>query len=169
MKGLGPDIKKSAIYRLIPIYIVAKSNKVYYTPIWFKRDNLFHYFSLLKSSENIFYSFACSLPDYVAHESLKEFWKDVYFENMRTGFLLRCQNSLWFVTLKWCIFSHEKKYFSQHYVLALDPIWMQLKKMFTPLCSYCSWAAQTFGNTKGIFCDLDTSIRLTLLIFTGTL
>ena len=25
---------------------------------------------------------------------------------------------------KWCIFSHEKKHFNQHYVLALHPIWI---------------------------------------------
>ena len=30
----------------------------------------------------------------VSHESLKELWKNSRFENLRTGFLLRCQNSL---------------------------------------------------------------------------
>ena len=33
------------------------------------------------------------LPDYVPHESQKEFWKNSHFENTRAGFLLRCQNS----------------------------------------------------------------------------
>ena len=46
---------------------------VIYTPIRFKRDNLFQYFSLMKSSDDIIYFCTCILPDYVAHESLKEF------------------------------------------------------------------------------------------------
>ena len=69
----------------------------YYTPIRFKRDNIFHYFSLMKSSDNIFYFFTCILPDYLAHESLKEFLKNIYFEDMRAGFHLRSQNSPRFV------------------------------------------------------------------------
>ena len=50
---------------------------------------------LMKSSGNnfiflpVFY-----VPDYVSHESLKEFWENSYFENMRADFLLRCQTSL---------------------------------------------------------------------------
>ena len=31
--------------------------------------------------------FTCILPDYVFHESPKEFWKNSHFENMRAGFL----------------------------------------------------------------------------------
>ena len=95
-----------------------------YTPIRFKRDNLLQYISLMKSSANTFYFFTCILPDYVAHESLKEFWKNIYFENMRAGFHLRCQNSLRFVTPEMMHFQPWKKYFNQHYVLALDPIWI---------------------------------------------
>ena len=41
-----------------------------------------------------FYFFTYILPDYVSHESLKEFWKNSHFENMRADFLRRCQNSL---------------------------------------------------------------------------
>ena len=37
----------------------------------------------------------CILPDYVAHESFKEFWKNGHFENMRADFIRRGQNSLW--------------------------------------------------------------------------
>ena len=37
--------------------------------------------------------FTCILPDYVSHESIKEFWKNSRFENMRPDFLRRCQNS----------------------------------------------------------------------------
>ena len=31
----------------------------------------------------------------MAHGIPKEFWKNSHFENVRAGFLLRCQNSLW--------------------------------------------------------------------------
>ena len=122
----------------------------YYTPILFKRDNRFQYFSLMKSSDDIFHFRTCILPDHVAHESLKEFWTNIYrisansfrgnysflnlalctvtfvhsiyrcrnysreeiiqgqklfaeiryFENMRAGFHMRWQKSLWFVTPK---------------------------------------------------------------------
>jgi hypothetical protein len=41
------------------------------------------------------YFFTCILPDYVVHESPKEFWKNNHFENVRASFLRRCQNSLW--------------------------------------------------------------------------
>ena len=34
-----------------------------------------------------FYLFTCILPDYVSHDSSKEFWKNSHFENMRAGFL----------------------------------------------------------------------------------
>ena len=40
------------------------------------------------------YFFTCILPDYVFHESSKEFWRNSHFENMRAGFLSRCKNSL---------------------------------------------------------------------------
>ena len=70
--------------RLIKIPILPN-----YTPIQFKRDNLFPYFLLIKSSDVIFYFCTCILPHYVAHESLKFFWKNIYFENMRAGFHLR--------------------------------------------------------------------------------
>ena len=35
------------------------------------------------------------LPEYLFHESPKEFWKNNHFENMRASFPRRCQNSLW--------------------------------------------------------------------------
>ena len=35
-----------------------------------------------------------TLIDYLVHEISKEFWKHSHFENMRAGFLLRCQNWL---------------------------------------------------------------------------
>ena len=59
-----------------------------------------------------FYFFTCILPDYVSHESPKEFWKNKYFENMRAVFLLRCQNPLrWEISLicHWNIDSWKQK------------------------------------------------------------
>ena len=44
---------------------------------------------------NCGYFFTCILPDYMAHDIFKEFWKNIHFENMTAGFLLRCQNLLW--------------------------------------------------------------------------
>ena len=35
-----------------------------------------------------------NLPDYMAHDISKEFWKNIHFENMTAGFLLKCQNLL---------------------------------------------------------------------------
>ena len=40
------------------------------------------------------YFLTCILPDYMFHESPKEFWKNNHFENMRASFFRRCQNSL---------------------------------------------------------------------------
>ena len=48
----------------------------------------------MKSSENKCYFFTRILPDYVAHESPKEFWKNSCLEKVRAGFLLRRQKSL---------------------------------------------------------------------------
>ena len=58
-----------------------------------------------------FYFLTCILPDYVRHDSLKEFWKNSPFENMRAGFLKSFKIHLGKLALKWCIFSHEKNIF----------------------------------------------------------
>ena len=68
------------------------SEDLRYTLFRFKRYNLFQYFSKMKSSENKFDLFTCILPDYVGHESIKELLKNSHFENMKAGFLLKCQN-----------------------------------------------------------------------------
>ena len=41
-------------------------------------------FLLIKSSGIIF--FTCILPDYMAHDSSKKFFKNSHFENRRAGF-----------------------------------------------------------------------------------
>ena len=38
--------------------------------------------------------FTCILPDYMAHDITKEFWKNRHFENITAGFPLRCKNLL---------------------------------------------------------------------------
>ena len=66
---------------------------------------------LVKSSERTWF-FTTILPNYVVHESSKEFWKISHFENMTAGFLLRCQNSLrWEICLifHWNIDSWKQK------------------------------------------------------------
>ena len=65
-----------------------------YTLSLFKKDknNLKKFTS--KKSRKYFYLFSCTLPDYVPHERSKEFLENSYFENMKAGFLQKCQNSL---------------------------------------------------------------------------
>jgi hypothetical protein len=58
----------------------------------------------LKNFNNVkfkktFYFFTSILPDYVAHELTKDFLKSSHFENITTGFLLKCQNTLRQTTL----------------------------------------------------------------------
>ena len=48
---------------------------------------------IYKKFKKQFYFFICILPGHVFNESLKEFWKNSNFENMRANFLRRCQNS----------------------------------------------------------------------------
>ena len=43
---------------------------------------------------NWVYFLTCILPDYMAHDIPKEFWKNIHFEKMTAGFLVRCQNLL---------------------------------------------------------------------------
>ena len=55
-------------------------------------------FLIMKSSNKYWFFLNCILSHYLAHEITKEFWKNSHFENMRTDFLLRCQNTLWWNT-----------------------------------------------------------------------
>ena len=43
---------------------------------------------------NCVYFFTCILPDYMANDILKQFWKNIHFENMTADFLLRYKTSL---------------------------------------------------------------------------
>jgi len=45
-----------------------------------------------KNIKKQFYFLTCILSDYVFHESLKEFWQNSHFENMRAGFLKGVKN-----------------------------------------------------------------------------
>ena len=62
-----------------------------------------------QKAQKISYSFTCILPDYVANEITKEFWKNSHFENRRAGFLLRCQNILRYFTPEMIHFQAWKK------------------------------------------------------------
>ena len=53
-----------------------------------------------KKFKNIFYFLNCILPDYVFHESLKEFWQNSHFENMRAEFLKVVKNHFGKLALK---------------------------------------------------------------------
>ena len=44
--------------------------------------------------DKMFHFFTCIFLYYVAHEIIKEFWKNNHFESMRGDFLMRSQNSL---------------------------------------------------------------------------
>ena len=69
-------------------------------------------FFIHKKLKKLFYFLTCILPNYVTHEITKEFWKNSLFENMLTGFLLRCQNSLrWEICMifHWNIDSWKQK------------------------------------------------------------
>ena len=58
-----------------------------------------------------FYFLTCISPDYVSHESSKEFWKNSHYWNMRDGFLRGVKKHFGKIALKWCIFRHEKNEF----------------------------------------------------------
>ena len=93
-----------------------------YTPIWFKRDNIFHYFLFMKSSENKFFSLPVFYLIMWLMKASKNFekifilkaWELISFEGVKTHFGK--------LALKSCIFMHEKKDFKQHYDVAFDPI-----------------------------------------------
>ena len=68
------------------------------------------------------YFFTCILPDYVGHESLEDFLKNIHFENMRADFLTRYQNSLRQTSPKMMLCRHEKNILTDIMSLTLDPI-----------------------------------------------
>ena len=76
---------------------------------------------LMKNSGNNF----IFLPDYVGHESLKEFWKNSHFENMRADFFRQCQNWLRQTIPEMMHFQEWKKIIMNwYYVICLGPIWI---------------------------------------------
>ena len=64
-----------------------------------------------------FYFLTCISPDYVSHESSKEFWKNSHYWNMRAGFLRGVKKHFGKIALKWCIFRHEKSDFLANIML----------------------------------------------------
>ena len=67
----------------------------------------------MKSSENEFHFFTCILTDYVAHESPKEFWKNIDFENVKAGFLLRFKTHFGKLPLE---MMHDFYHFNQYFI-----------------------------------------------------
>ena len=59
-----------------------------------KRSQFMILFFSSKTLRKFFIFLIYILIDYLVHEISKEFWKHSHFENMRAGFLLRCQNWL---------------------------------------------------------------------------
>ena len=105
---------------------------------------------LIKSSENDFIFFTCILPDYVAHEITKEFWKHSHFEKMIVGFLLRCQNLL-----------NKNTPEIMHF-----HAWKILFSSLLPLYCYCShqmWSVIYLDDILNIIGDHNTSQRQLLL------
>ena len=59
--------------------------------------------------------FYLHFPDYMGHDSNKEFWKSTHFKNMTDGFLLRYQNLLQYFTSEMMHFQAWKnKYLSNN-------------------------------------------------------
>ena len=73
-----------------------------------KRDKSILRIFINEKFRKLSYFFTCILPNYLTHESQKDFWKNSHFENTRAGFLLWCQNSLWQNTSKIMHFQDEK-------------------------------------------------------------
>ena len=104
-----------------------KKNLGMYRLMHEKRDKSILIIFINEKFRKLFYFFTCILPNYLTHESQKDFWKNSHFENTRAGFLLWCQNSLWQNTSKMMHFQAWKnKDFMQYYVVPFDPI-----KIFT--------------------------------------
>ena len=79
-----------------------------------------------KKFKNCVYFFTCILPDYMAHGIPKEIWKNSHFENMKAGFLQRCQNLLRHFTPEMIHFqAWKKEILNNNNVIDFDPIKIQ--------------------------------------------
>ena len=87
----------SFFFKCYPNFILIE-----YRPVRKKYDSFKLKIFINKKFWKTFCFFTCILPDYVAHDITKEFWKNSHFENMTAGFLLRCQNWLRYeISLIW--------------------------------------------------------------------
>ena len=87
------------------------------------------------------------LPDYMAHDIIKEFWRNSHFENMTAGFPLRCQNLTRQIS--------RKKY-----------AWKKIFSLIMPFDSYHShlmWSVLFMNDNLIIFGDHDIHKRQFLL------
>ena len=95
----------------------------YYSLMRKKPDSTIFKNFISKKFRNWFYFSICILPDYLPHESQKEFCNNSHFENTRAGFLLRCQKSLRQNTPKIIYFQARKNtHCNQYFVVAFVPI-----------------------------------------------
>ena len=62
-------------------------NLVTYRPVRKEYDLSKLKIFISKKFSKLFYFLTCILPDNVFHESLKNFWQNSHYENMRVGFL----------------------------------------------------------------------------------
>ena len=102
----------AALQTLFPSWkslLLLQNQKVNSDSKWKAQNYIQNFIS--KKFRKQFYFLTCILPDYVFHETGKEFWQNSYFENMRAGFLKSVKIHFGKLALKWCIFRHDKNIF----------------------------------------------------------
>ena len=92
----------------------------------------------------------CILPDNMAHDISKEFWKNIHSENMTAGFLLRCWNSLrWEISLicHWNIDSLNQDWSFVHVIVPNNDQYIcHLDAIHTTLSDYNSYNRGNIGE-----------------------
>ena len=88
------NVVKIFLKRNIHILMLVLQDRRYLKTGRLKRSQISILFLSIKNLRRLFYLFTYILIDYLVHEITEEFWKNSHFENMRTGFLQRCQKSL---------------------------------------------------------------------------
>ena len=84
------------------VYLMVKTGDLKSTQNWIQ-------FFSNKKFRYCIYFLTCILPDYMAHDILKEFFKNSHFVDMTAGFLPRCQNLLRQISPKMTNFQTWKK------------------------------------------------------------
>ena len=88
-----------------------------WTSLWaWKRYKFEFNFLLIKKFRKYLYLFNFILPDYVAHDVTKEFWKITILNIWQLVFFRGLKSYFGILPLKWCIFRHGKKLISHIYL-----------------------------------------------------